>query len=76
MTDKQKAEEIAKKHMPFSGVPITECIDATLEMAEWKEKQMIEKACDAYCRICDTQECFNDGNCNLVEKFRKTLNRK
>jgi len=40
----KKAEEIAKKHMPFGGVPITECIDATLEMAEWMKSYMIEKA--------------------------------
>lgn len=35
----------------------------------------IEKACDAYCRLCDTKECFNIGECNWVEKFRKRLKR-
>ena len=44
--NKEKANELAKKHMPFCGVPITECIDAALEMAEWKEKQIIERAQD------------------------------
>ena len=45
-TNKEKANELAKKHIPFCGVPITECINAALEMAEWKEKQMIERAQD------------------------------
>lgn len=38
----QKAKEVAKKHMSFCGVPITECIDACQEMAEWKDQQAIE----------------------------------
>ena len=47
--------------------------------AEWADQHPrkglvdIEKACDAYCKICDTQECFNDGNCNWVKKFRKEM---
>lgn len=52
MTNEEKAREVAKKHMPFCGVPITECIAAALEMAEWKDEQhakekqqWIEKAC-------------------------------
>lgn len=40
----KKAEELAKKHMPFAGVPITECIDACNEMADWMKGYMIEKA--------------------------------
>lgn len=66
--DIKKAEEICKRHIFDSNH-----FDCCMEMAEWKEKQMVEKACDAYCRICDTQECFNDGNCNWVEKFRKAI---
>ena len=33
----------------------------------------IEKACDAYCAICDTKECGDTGECLWVEKFRKRL---
>lgn len=35
----------------------------------------IEKACDAYCRLCDTKECGDTGECDWVEKFRKRLMR-
>lgn len=50
MKNKDKAIEIAKKHMPFCGLPITECIDATLEMAEHKDEQF-QKVLD-YVEIC------------------------
>jgi hypothetical protein len=33
----------------------------------------IEKACDAYCAICDTKECGDTGECEWVKKFRKRL---
>ena len=33
----------------------------------------IERACDAYCAICDTKECGDTGECLWVEKFRKRL---
>ena len=33
----------------------------------------IEKACDTYCRLCDTKECGDNGECIWVEKFRKHL---
>ena len=33
----------------------------------------IEKACDAYCKVCDTKECGGTGECLWVEKFRKRL---
>lgn len=33
----------------------------------------IEKACDAYCAICETKECGDYGECIWVEKFRKRL---
>lgn len=35
----------------------------------------IDKACDAYCRLCDTKECGDTGECEWVEKFRKRLMR-
>ena len=33
----------------------------------------IEKACDANCRLCDTKECGDTGECDWIEKFRKCL---
>ena len=33
----------------------------------------IEKACDAYCAICDTKECEGCAKCSWVIKFRKQL---
>ena len=39
------------------------------------EEQMIEKACTAYCKCCDTHECFDIDECDWVIKFRKQLKR-
>ena len=33
----------------------------------------IEKACDAYCKVCDTKECEGIGECDWVKRFRKHL---
>ena len=33
----------------------------------------IEKACDAYCTICDTKECDGYAECTWVIKFRRQL---
>lgn len=33
----------------------------------------IDKACNAYCRLCDTKECNDTGECNWIEKFKKLL---
>ena len=38
-----------------------------------RKDAFIEKACDAYCAICDTKECGDTGECLWVEKFRKRL---
>lgn len=38
-----------------------------------RTEAFIEKACDAYCRLCDTKECGDTGECDWVEKFRKRL---
>lgn len=64
----------------FAGIKVKEII-------AWLEKQgqtstkkdidevFIERACDAYCNICDTKECVNIGECDWVERFRKLLRR-
>ena len=33
----------------------------------------IEKACDAYCKLCDTKECGGTGECDWVKRFREYL---
>lgn len=40
-----------------------------------RKDAFIEKACDAYCSLCDTKECGDTGECDWVEKFRKRLMR-
>lgn len=40
------------------------------------KKELIEVACEAYCKCCDTKDCedlgeFNDFNCDWVCNFRK-----
>lgn len=40
-----------------------------------RKDAFIEKACDAYCRLCDTKECGDTGECEWVEKFRKRIMR-
>ena len=33
----------------------------------------IEKACEAYCKVCDTQECIVMGECSWAQKYKKQL---
>ena len=47
--------------------------DDARKAVEIAREEMVEKACDAYCRLCDTKECGNAGECIWVEKFRKRL---
>lgn len=37
------------------------------------EQQIIDKACTAYCKVCDTQECDGSYECDWVAKFRRRL---
>lgn len=46
-----------------------------------ENKLLIEVACEAYCKCCDTKECedlgeHNDFNCDWVCKFRKEFTKK
>lgn len=50
--------------------------DAYIEIATEQQKIDIEKACEAYCKTCDTKECEDFGCeycCDWVEKFRKAM---
>ena len=40
-------------------------------------QRMIEVACDAYCAVCDTQECGESCvECHWVKKFRTEMYKK
>ena len=71
-----KANEAPEKIYLFEGEPILSARskkreDASIEYS--RTDAFIEKACDAYCAICDTKECGDTGECLWVEKFRKRL---
>lgn len=43
---------------------------------EITRKRMFDKACEAYCNVCDTKECEEWGceiECNWVKKFKKAF---
>lgn len=40
---------------------------------EDQRKIDIRKACDAFCKVCDTKECEEYGVCNWVYNFEKAL---
>ncbi len=47
MTDFEKAKEISQDcYMPDTGFNREDLYDSAMEMAQWKEKKMIEKACE------------------------------
>ena len=48
VTDLEKAIELARKHEGLYGIRNREacCVAACQEMAEWKQQQMIDKACE------------------------------
>ena len=80
MTDLEKAIELARKHDGLFGIRnLEECLVAACqEMAEWKEKEILDCAVDAYCECCDTKECEDcfSGECNWKLKFEKKLLKK
>ena len=47
--------------------------EQALAAVEIARKELIEKACDAYCKVCDTQECEGICECIWVQRFRKQL---
>lgn len=55
----------------WTNKPFNEKIATNIEYT--RTDAFIEKACDAYCRLCDTKECGDTGECVWVEKFRKRL---
>lgn len=49
-----------------------ECYKSALQAMDWKDKQWIEKACDAYCKDCEYIGC-DKFECLALEKFRKAM---
>lgn len=90
MTNEEKAEKIANNNCThicladcsaesyFSSE--NDCYKTAMEMAEWKEKEMLDCAVAAYCECCDTKECedyFDMGcECDWKLKFEKKLLKK
>ena len=76
-----KAKEAPEKlYITYKGYGVFD-EDSTVERTKDSQTEyirtdaFIEKACDAYCRLCDTKECGDTGECDWVEKFRKRLMR-
>lgn len=75
MTNEEKANEICKRHIFDSNH-----YDCCMEMAEWKEKQIIEKACEwlkenihDYYTTGDGGDEFEEWFDNMFEDFRKAM---
>lgn len=69
-------EKIYVSTDPFGFLHAYDCENHPPIVEEYIRKDaFIEKACDAYCRLCDTKECGDTGECEWVEKFRKRLMR-
>ena len=74
--NKEFAATIGAQH--YELMKLAQYIDTLEEEVELEyasKDAFIEKACDAYCKICDTKECGGTGECDWVGKFRKCLMR-
>lgn len=69
MNNLQKSMELAKKHMPFCGQPITECTDAVLEMAEWKDSEFEKRVTLSLCIDCCEESCEKCHKYNLKKEL-------
>ena len=71
MTDKEKAQEICEKNKRFKvECSSLECYLSAMEMAEWKERQMIEKACEWIRYNNENGGCLYDG---WEQDFKKAM---
>ena len=76
MTDLEKAIELARKHDELFGIRKREecCVAACQEMAEWKEKQLIDKACCWLYLNADVFGFFKKINLQeMVNEFAKAM---
>ena len=72
MTNDEKAEELVKKHIFDSNHHET-----AMEMAQWKEQQMIEKAAEwLLCWLTSDHPCMpitNTGIKEFINDFKKAM---
>lgn len=72
MTPEEKAEELGKKYsIPCRGIGDCEfeATQAALEMAQWKEQQMIDKATEWLKNRTMGDLCLSIDNKSLVNEF-------
>ena len=70
MTIEEKAKEFYHKYRELNLAPESAAFNAALEMAEWKEQQMIEKAVEFLSkRVFSYDGCF-------IEDFKKAMKEK
>ena len=76
----KRAKELGQKYFPNEeniwarpNWEAQKVESACLEMAKTTQDLMIQKACSAYCKCCDTQECEGTFECDWVSKFEKRL---
>ena len=77
MTDKEKADEISEHYATSHYFPNDEelaAYSAAMQMAKWKEQQMIEKACEWLKK--NLQNYIEDdwtSEKDFIEEFRKAV---
>lgn len=78
MTNEEKITELCK----YYEMNCDWFMEALEQMAEWKEKQMIEKACKEHCNCCAYayMACrrynYDNLHCRHYVKFKKTMEEK
>lgn len=83
MTDKEKADEISEQYATSRYFPNDEEVaayNAAIQMAKWKEQQMIDKACewlkdnvnDSYLDWYDWEKCRLNKD-ELLHDFKKAM---
>lgn len=77
MTDKEKADEISEHYATSHYFPNDEelaAYNAAIQMAEWKDKQMIEKSCEWLKK--NLQNYIEDdwtSEKDFIEQFKKAM---
>ena len=81
MTNEEKAMEIALSNDIYDTTEVyqSDVVDMLMQMAKWKDEQLaeqkqqiIDKACDAYCKDCEYIGC-DKFECYALEKFIKAM---
>lgn len=73
MTTEERAREISESfYKPETGYDNEELYMSAMAMAEWKDKQMIEKACEWLEPVFKDLAGYNCGG-DLIKDFRKAM---